>query len=152
MLGFGPTSGGPIGSGPRHIALNEDSPGIFLQAVVVPGEKTTDGQIIEAVTIPWFKIVDLIQHDVSLIYQLDWRKWEELIAGAYREQGFDVVLTPRSNDKGRDIIATSKGFGCVRYFDQVKAYRPGHVVTRNDVMAMVGELNAAGNVSKGIVN
>jgi restriction system protein len=151
MLGFGPISGSPVSSIPPRIKFGGESPSILLQAVIVPGEKTSDGQIVEAVALPWFKIVDLIQRDPNAIYQLDWRKWEELVAGAYREEGFDVVLTPRSNDKGRDVIATSKGFGSIRIFDQVKAYTPGHVVTRNDVMAMVGELNAAGNVSKGIV-
>lgn len=151
MLGFGPIGGSPISSIPLRIKFGSKSPSILLQAVIVPGEKTSEGQIVEAVTLPWFKLVDIIRRDPNVVYQLDWRKWEELIAGPYREQGFDVILTPRSNDKGRDIIASSKGFGSVRYFDQVKAYTPGHVVTRNDVMAMVGELNAAGNVSKGIV-
>lgn len=66
-------------------------------------------------------------------------------------QGFDVVLTPRSNDKGRDVIATSKGLGSVRFFEQVKAYRPGHVVTAEEVRAMVGVLTLDPNVSKGLV-
>lgn len=132
-------------------ALLYNSPSILLQAVVIPGEKTPEGQIIEAVAIPWFKIVHLMQRDPGAIYQLDWRKWEEIIAGAYKEQGFDVVLTPRSNDKGRDIIATSRGVGSIRYFDQVKAYRPGHLVTADDVRAMIGVLAIEGNVSKGIV-
>jgi restriction system protein len=126
-------------------------PGILLQAVVIPGEKTNEGQIIEAVAIPWFKIVELLERDPAAMYQLDWRKWEEIIAGAYKQQGFDVVLTPRANDKGRDIIATSSGFGCIRYFDQVKAFRPGHLVTAEDVRAMVGVLTLESNVSKGIV-
>lgn len=132
-------------------AILTKSPSILLQAVVVPGAKTSEGQIIEAVAIPWFKIVDLMQRDPSAIYQLDWRKWEEIIAGAYKEQGFDVVLTPRSNDKGRDIIASSRGVGSIRYFDQVKAYGPGHLVSADDVRAMIGVLTLEGNVSKGIV-
>ena len=131
--------------------LLNPSPGVLLQAVVVPGEKTTEGQIIEAVAIPWFTIIDLIQRDPAVIYQLDWRKWEEMIAAAYKQQGFDVVLTPRSNDRGRDIIASSKGIGCIRYFDQVKAFGPGHLVTADDVRAMIGVLDIEGNVSKGVI-
>jgi restriction system protein len=123
----------------------------LLQAVVVPGEETEEGQIIEAVTLPWFKLIDLLIDDPNVVYQLDWRKWEEIIAGAYAQKGFDVVLTPRSGDKGRDVIATSRGFGCVRYFEQVKAYSPGRLVTADDVRAMLGVLTAEGNVSKGIV-
>jgi len=74
-----------------------------------------------------------------------------MIAGAYAEQGFEVVLTPRSNDKGRDVIATSRGVGSIRYFDQVKAYGPGRLVTADDVRAMIGVLAIEGNVSKGII-
>ena len=37
------------------------------------------------------------------------------------------------------------------FFDQVKAYKPGHLVTAEEVRAMVGTITAAANVSKGIV-
>lgn len=126
-------------------------PAVLLQAVIVPGDKTSEGQLIEAVALPWFEIIDLITRSPDAIYGIDWRKWEEIIAGAYKQQGFDVELTPRSNDKGRDVIATKRGFGSVRFVDQVKAYRPGHVVTAEEVRAMVGVLSLQPNVSKGLV-
>lgn len=151
MLGVGPIGSAPIGASQSFYRPTIEDPNILLQAVVIPGEDTDEGQIIQAVAIPWFKIVELMQRDPSVMYRLDWRKWEELIAGAYKMEGFEVVLTPRSNDKGRDIIASSKGFGSIRYFDQVKAYQPGHLVTANDVRAMVGVLTLEGNVSKAIV-
>lgn len=131
--------------------LLHDTPEVLLQSVIVPGEKGQDGQLIEAVTFPWFEIIKLIERDPQLIYDIDWRKWEEIIAGAYKQWGFDVILTPRSNDKGRDIIATRSGIGCIRFFDQVKAYRPGHLVTADEVRAMVGVLTLEANVSKGII-
>ena len=144
------TSPGRFGSSVAN--LNPDTfPSILLQAVIIPGDKTAEGQLVEAVALPWFEIVDLINRSPEAMYEIDWRKWEEIIAGAYRRRGFDVELTPRSNDKGRDIIATSKGVGCVRFFDQVKAYRPGHVVTAEEVRAMVGVLTIDPNVSKGLV-
>lgn len=94
----------------------------------------------------------IIESDPSAIYQIDCWKWEEIIAGAYKQAGFDEVeLTPRSGDKGRDIVATKNGIGSVRIFDQVKAYKPGNVVTANDVRAMSGILSGAGNVSKGVI-
>jgi restriction system protein len=62
-----------------------------------------------------------------------------------------VILTPRSGDKGRDVIATKRGVGSIRIFDQVKAYKPGHVVTADEVRAMLGVVTGGGNVSKGVI-
>jgi len=128
-----------------------DIPSVLLQAVIIPGEKTAEGQLVESVALPWFQIIELITRSPEIIYEIHWRKWEEIIAAAYREQGFDVVLTPRSNDKGRDIIATSKALGSICIFDQVKAYKPGHVVTAEEVRSMIGVLTTKPNVSKGLV-
>jgi len=83
---------------------------------------------------------------------MDWRRMEELVAGAYKREGWpQVELTPRSGDKGRDVIATKPGFGSIRIIDQVKAYRPGHKVPADDVRALLGVLTRDQNVSKGIV-
>lgn len=127
-------------------------PSILLQAVVIPGEKRKEGLLIEAVAVPWFEIIRLIEQAPEIIYKIDDRKWEEIIAGAYERAGFEeVILTPRSGDKGRDVIATKHGVGSIRFFDQVKAYKPGHVVTANDVRAMLGVITLDQNVSKGII-
>jgi len=124
---------------------------VLLQAVVVPGDKTTEGQLIEAVAWPWFDIIELMKTNPAIIYQLDGRQWEEIIAGAYKKAGFDeVTLTPRSGDYGRDVIAVKRGLGSVRVIDQVKAYKPGHLVTADDVRALMGVLQGDG-ASKGFL-
>src|SRR5208337_40847 len=75
--------------------------GLLLQAVIVPGKNTSDGRIIESVAPAWLEIARLMQRDPSAIYQIDDRKWEEIIAGAYKKAGFEeVILTPRSGDFG----------------------------------------------------
>ena len=126
-------------------------PAILLQAVIVPGAKTTEGQLIEAVALPWFDIIELLEKDPSIAFQISDRKWEELIAGAYERARFDsVILTPRSGDFGRDVIAEKRGLGVVRVIDQVKAYKPPHLVTANDVRALMGVLQTDG-ASKGFV-
>lgn len=118
---------------------------LLLQAVIIPGDKTDEGQLIQLVTPPWGEIVRLLQNDPSVAYQIPWRKWEEIIAGAYKKAGFDeVTLTPRSRDYGRDIIAVKKGIGKVRIIDQVKAYKPGHLVTADEVRALMGVLPGDG--------
>ena len=126
--------------------------GILLKAVIVPGDKTKEGQLVEAVALPWLEIVRLLKEDPDFAHKIHWRKWEEIIAGAYERAGFDeVILTPASGDKGRDVIATKNGVGSIRFFDQVKAYSANHLVSADEVRSMVGVISAAGNVSKGIL-
>ena len=139
----------PLMADMKSGVANGPPPDIMLQAVVILGPKSTDGHLIELVTPTWFKIVELILKDKNAMYQLDAMAWEALVAGAYRELGFDVVLTPRSGDHGRDVIATRHDVGSIRFFDQVKRYSPGHRVTAHDVRAMLGVLSSDRNVSKG---
>jgi restriction system protein len=112
-----------------------------LQAVIKPGAKDVEGRLVEAVTLPWFDIVALLEKSPHLAFEIPPGRWEEIIAGAYQASGFDeVILTPRSGDYGRDVIATKRGIGSVRVIDQVKAYKPGHNVTANDVRALGSRL------------
>ena len=86
------------------------------------------------------------------MFTIPWRKWEEIIAASYDRAGFDeVVLTPRANDGGRDVIATKRGLYSVRIIDQVKAYAPNRSVNANDVRALLGVLSADRRASKGVV-
>ena len=127
------------------------SANILLQTVIIPSDQTDEGLLIQAVAFPWFDIVELLAKDPSVAYQLSARHWEEIIAGAYKRAKFDdVILTPRSGDYGRDVIAIKKGLGSVRIIDQVKAYKPDHLVTANDVRALMGVLHAE-SASKGFV-
>ena len=131
---------------------NHRTPEIVLKAVLEFRGTTAEGALVRAVAIPWFEILDRIRRDPDGAYQIDPRTWEEIIAGAYTRAGFDdVILTPRSGDKGRDVVATKYGIGSIRVFDQVKAYKPGHVVTAEEVRAMIGVITGAANVSKGVV-
>jgi restriction system protein len=125
------------------------APVISLGAVLTFAGSIPDGRLVEAVAVPWFLIMERIRNDPDEVFRIPPETWEQLIAGAYREAGFDeVILTPRSGDHGRDVIATRNGIGSVRIYDQVKAYAPGHLVPANDVRALVGTLH--GNVSKGV--
>ena len=49
------------------------------------------------------------------------------------------------------MIAVRNGFGSVRILEQAKAYGPNHLVTHDDVRAMLGVLNTDPNSSKGII-
>lgn len=131
--------------------IDSTAPSIFLQSLVVPSGKTSDGELISAVTVPWFMIAKMIERDPEVIYHLPHRKWEELLAGWYTAAGYDeVVLTPRSGDRGRDVIAVRHGLCSVRIVDQVKAYKPGHLVTADEVRSVLGVVHID-SFSKGYV-
>jgi len=128
-------------------------PDVLLQAALVNlGGKTTEGQLIRGVSIAWFEIIQQLERDPEFLFKMDWRKVEELIAGAYDRAGWsEVILTPRSGDRGRDIIASKPGIGSIRIIDQVKAYARGQKVTADEVRSTLGVLSAEPNVSKGII-
>lgn len=128
-------------------------PDLLLQAAVVNlGDKEADGQLVRGVSVPWFEIVRQLDRDPQFLSKVDWRKLEEIIAAAYHRDGWpEVILTPRSGDRGRDIIATRPGIGSIRIIDQVKAYPKKHKVTADEVRSVLGVLSADRNVSKGII-
>src|SRR5262245_33715096 len=83
------------------VFVPEDSfPVLVSQTVIIPYDKTGEGQLIRAATLPLREIIKAILKDPSLMFGIDPRKWEEIIAAAYAESKlFDVVtLTPRSGD------------------------------------------------------
>ena len=131
------------------------TPTLILQTALVDlGPKTSEGHTIQAVTVPWLEIAKALENDPQLLFEFvnNPRKFEEFIAGAYRQAGYsNVELTPPSGDRGRDVIATMSGVVIVRVLDQVKAYAPGHVVEANDVRAMHGVLDRDKNASRGVV-
>lgn len=125
---------------------------IIIQAIVSREIETNDGFLITALEPAWRQIVDALTKNPNVLTELTPLQWEELIAASYDRAGFDeVILTPRSGDYGRDVIAVRKGWGSVRIIDQVKAYKQGHLVTANDVRALLGVLQADRNATKGIV-
>jgi restriction system protein len=112
---------------------------------------TPDGQIIEYIEIPWLAIAEEMKQDSDFVFTLDPRKFEEFIAASYEREGWTVELTPRSGDKGRDVIATRNDFGSLRIYDEVKRYGPGQRVSAETVRALSGVISGHQNVSKGVV-
>lgn len=143
----------PQGSTTLRWFVEEMPPQITIQALIIAGDKVTEGRLVEGVSIGWFEVIRMISRNPEEIYDIDPRRFEELIAGAYERSGeFDeVILTPRSGDKGRDVIATKKGFGSLRILDQIKRNRITHPVTADDVRAMAGVIYMDHNVSKGVI-
>src|SRR6516162_1664512 len=47
---------------------------LLLQTVIVPGERTDDGKLIEAVAVPWFEIIALLEKDPGIAFEISWEK------------------------------------------------------------------------------
>lgn len=130
----------------------ENSPEIILGADLVDvREDTDDGQLIQYVEIPWLAIAEELARNPEFLFEFDPRQFEEFIAASYDREGWDVELTPRSADGGRDVIATRNDFGSIRVYDEVKRYSKGERVTAEKVRALSGVVHGHQNVSKGIV-
>jgi restriction system protein len=124
---------------------------LVLESVIIPKTKSSEGLLIRSISLAWLSIVKAMSSDWSVAYQIPPRSWEEIIAGAYSRAGFDeVVLTPRSGDHGRDVIAARRGVGSLRILGSVKAFAPGHLVTKEEVHALMGVVALDQNASKGV--
>jgi Restriction endonuclease len=83
---------------------------LLIQTAIVPDAPADAGMLITAVAEPWFEIIEVLLKDPNAAFQIPPEKWEEIVAGAYKRAMFDeVILTPRSGDFGRDVIAVKKG-------------------------------------------
>lgn len=123
-----------------------------IRAVVETISKAREGDLIRTLEFPWRIIISKMRDNWNTAYELDSRLWEELIAAALDSAGYDeVILTPRSGDYGRDVVAVKRGVGSVRILSSVKAYKRGHLVKHDDVRALAGVLLGDPSATKGIV-
>lgn len=125
---------------------------MVLNGLIIPTQRVSEGVLINSTSHVWGQVIRMLRRDWMRAYEVPAEKWEELVAGAYKEMGFDeVILTPRSGDRGRDVIAIQKGVGCIKIIGSVKAYKPGHLVSYDDIRALLGVLGGERDASKGII-
>jgi hypothetical protein len=95
---------GRPGANPALVIEVTVMPRLLIKASIEKGDAAKEGTLVESVAIPWFAILRELASNPNFLFQIPWEKLEELIAGAYKQQGWpDVVLTPRSGDRGRDV-------------------------------------------------
>jgi restriction system protein len=134
------------------IAQAADVATLVISSVIIPEKQVSEGVLIRSTSEIWLEIVRLIGSDWTQAYHLPPERWEELIAGAFKKEKYDeVILTPRSGDHGRDVIAIRHGIGTVKILGSVKAYGPRHLVSYDDIRALYGVVAADRAASKGII-
>lgn len=101
-----------------------------------------------------FKILDSVLRNPEAMHALGAWKFEEFIATLIDQLGFeDVELTPRSGDKGRDILATKKVHGIsILCAFECKRYAPIRPVGPDVARALLGViLHGKTQATKGIL-
>ncbi|MDZ7950286.1 restriction endonuclease [Nostoc sp. DedQUE09] len=75
----------------------------------------------------------------EMLYELDPRKFEELVAHILQNKGFDITLTPKTRDGGRDIQAVHKSsLGNMLYLIECKRYQSSNKVRVELVRSLYG--------------
>jgi restriction system protein len=134
-----------------EVARSAEFATLIVSSVIVPDQKVSEGLLVRATSAVWAEIVAHLSKDWTLAYKIPPDRWEEIIAGAFKKDGYDVTLTPRSRDFGRDVIAIKNGVGSVKILGSMKAYGPNHPVSYDDVRALIGVVSADVAASKGIL-
>jgi restriction system protein len=146
MLGFGPLGGTALGAIPLVIRDQIEKARRIVSltggGLIVPEKTDSEGILVKSYGTAWLEIARILGQDWSAAFQIDDRRWEEILAGAFDKDGFKVTLTPRSGDHGRDVIAIRSGVGCIRLLGSMKALGPDYVVTREHVHEMLGVVTA----------
>jgi restriction system protein len=124
---------------------------LSTSSIIIPERPTEEGVLIKCTSLVWNEVVHALGNDWSIAYQIPPERWEEIVAGAFKKANYEVTLTPRSGDFGRDVIAIRRGVGCVKIIGSVKRYSPGNLVSYDDIRALLGVLGGEHDASKGII-
>jgi HJR/Mrr/RecB family endonuclease len=79
--------------------------------------------IIEITSVIDSKLRERVKADPRQVYLLDPRQFEELLAEIFAGFGFEIELTARTRDGGRDVIAISHEIVRAKYLIECKRYR-----------------------------
>jgi restriction system protein len=88
-------------------------------------------------------LVEKVNSNPSLIFQITPRNFEELVAELLEKEGFKVNLTKKTRDGGKDIfVAQKNNLGNFLYYVECKQYAPENPVGVNLVRELYGTISA----------
>jgi HJR/Mrr/RecB family endonuclease len=91
----------------------------------------------------WNSIIGVLARNPKLMYRLEPRDFEELIAELLSREGLKVKLTPSSRDGGRDIMAFAEtAIGQHLYYVECKRYAPDNPIDVRLVRQLYGVVEA----------
>jgi restriction endonuclease Mrr len=85
------------------------------------------------------ELLDYLRRHPELLYELHPRRFEEVIAAIWSSLGYEVTLTPRSRDGGKDLYAVQRTLaGDLLYIIECKRYSPDKPVGVEIVRGVYG--------------
>jgi HJR/Mrr/RecB family endonuclease len=137
-----------------HVSTREDGKRIvtLLEREIF---KLNEGQITSSRI--WFpcileELIGVVAKKPELLRLMPSRKFEELIAGIFKNQGFEVELTPETRDGGYDILAVrnDKFLGPSTALIECKRYSKANKVSVEVPRALLGVAHSV-KASKGLI-
>jgi restriction endonuclease Mrr len=97
------------------------------------------------------ELISYLARCPQFLRQLNPRKFEELIADIFKNKGYEVTLTPKTRDGGKDIIALYKSpFGHQLFIIECKRYKEVNKVGVEIVRGLFG-VKSAENYNQAIL-
>ena len=96
------------------------------------------------------RLIAELYRDPEQLKTIDRRRFEEVVAQVFHGFGYDVELTKRTRDGGKDIIAISRREFEARYLIQCKRPDPGNPVAVTTVRELYG-VTVDDQATKGII-
>lgn len=126
-----------------HTFFERNTPPVDSETLVTAQELLQDANASRIVRVSLEEInKELIRYlaaNPSKMRELSPRKFEELVADMFSNQGYDVTLTQRSNDGGMDIIAVQRSdIGTIMTIIECKRYAPDNKVGVDIVRGVYG--------------
>jgi len=113
-------------------------------------DESVRGHSIEVLSSITDEEIARIRKSPRLLYNLDPRKFEELIARVFEKFGYRVELTTQSRDGGRDVVAITKIPARTKVLIECKRYSEENKVGINVVQRLLGVV-AGESATAGIV-
>lgn len=100
------------------------------------------------------RLIAMILRSPNEVRNLTPRQFEEFVADVLAQLGFtDIVLTPRSGDGGKDVIASNKINGIpLAFYFECKKYAEGNKIQLDTLRALLGTMaHESTQVNKGVL-
>lgn len=102
---------------------------------------------------PSLELYEYLNKEPEALYNLAPRKFEELVANIFKNNGFTVELTPSTRDGGYDIFACQNNSfsGQSIYLVECKRHKPSNKVGIGIVRQLLGVMLSENKATKGII-